>query len=163
MKLANLNDWLTLVANVGVLAGLIFVGLEIRQNTLALEREIRISNADAVHGQVANSDYLVQINQKMAAMSGGPNALVDLVDAYQEVFGLSENEAHRWWRYLMQVWQRNQADWIYSGREDDDCGQAEALLRFKDNQLFFDAMKGELDQEYVACVHAVTGPVRNDG
>ena len=33
MKLSNLNEWLTLAANLGVIAGLIFVALEIRTNT----------------------------------------------------------------------------------------------------------------------------------
>lgn len=33
MKLSELNEWLTLTANVGVLAGIIFLGIEIQQNT----------------------------------------------------------------------------------------------------------------------------------
>jgi hypothetical protein len=37
MKLDGLNRWLTLVANFGVVAGLIFLGVEIRQNTTALQ------------------------------------------------------------------------------------------------------------------------------
>ena len=33
MKLSELNEWLTLVANVGVIAGIVFLAIEIQQNT----------------------------------------------------------------------------------------------------------------------------------
>jgi len=36
MKLHSVNEWLTLIANVGVLAGIIFLALEIQQNSEAL-------------------------------------------------------------------------------------------------------------------------------
>jgi hypothetical protein len=36
MKLHSVNEWLTLGANLGVLAGIVFLGLEIRQNSEAL-------------------------------------------------------------------------------------------------------------------------------
>jgi len=35
----RLNRWITLGANIGVLAGIIFLGLEIRQNTLVAKIE----------------------------------------------------------------------------------------------------------------------------
>ena len=36
MNIDSINKWLTLTANIGVLAGIIFLGLEIRQNSEAL-------------------------------------------------------------------------------------------------------------------------------
>jgi len=36
LKLSSINEWLTLAANLGVLAGILFLGLEISQNTAAL-------------------------------------------------------------------------------------------------------------------------------
>ena len=37
MKLDQLNKWLTLAANIGVIAGIVFLGVEIRQNTQSLQ------------------------------------------------------------------------------------------------------------------------------
>jgi len=37
MEIDRLNSWLTLLANVGVLAGIVFLAFEIRQNTTASE------------------------------------------------------------------------------------------------------------------------------
>lgn len=39
MNLDSLNRWMTLGANVGVLAGIIFLGIEIGQNTSAVQSE----------------------------------------------------------------------------------------------------------------------------
>ncbi|NIM69819.1 MAG: hypothetical protein GTN86_04170 [Xanthomonadales bacterium] len=39
MNRENLNFWLSLIANIGVLGGLLFVGYEIRQNTVQLRAE----------------------------------------------------------------------------------------------------------------------------
>ena len=59
------NWWLTLLANLGVLAGLVFVGLEIRQNTSQLR-------ADASYSITAS------VNEMNAGIYGDPT-LADLV------------------------------------------------------------------------------------
>jgi hypothetical protein len=43
MKLDSLNKWLTLLANLGVVAGIIFLAIELRQNQSILEQDQRIS------------------------------------------------------------------------------------------------------------------------
>jgi hypothetical protein len=43
MKMEKLNQWLTLLANVGVIAGIAFLGFEIRQNTEMIESQTRDS------------------------------------------------------------------------------------------------------------------------
>ncbi len=48
MKPEKLNTWLTLVANFGVIAGLIFLGYEIRQNTIQLRAEALYSINEAI-------------------------------------------------------------------------------------------------------------------
>jgi len=45
----NLNLWLSLIANLGVLAGLLFVGYEIRQNTVQLRAESSRSITESVN------------------------------------------------------------------------------------------------------------------
>ena len=85
----RLNSLINLVASIGVIADLIFVGYEIRQNTLATEREIRVSFADNVHGKIADSDYLTEIAAKIMEAQG-----TDQVYAvYSSEFNLSPIEA----------------------------------------------------------------------
>lgn len=49
MSRESWNWWLTLLANVGVLGGLVFVGLEIRQNTSQLRTEASYSITESVN------------------------------------------------------------------------------------------------------------------
>jgi hypothetical protein len=58
MNLDSINRWLTLGANLGVLAGIVFLGLEIRQNSEALLAGSRQDLLDADLGVLDNlMDY----------------------------------------------------------------------------------------------------------
>jgi hypothetical protein len=48
VKLDNINRWLTLLANIGVIAGIIFLAIEIRQNT----RSAQASSYEQLTGRV---------------------------------------------------------------------------------------------------------------
>ena len=48
MNLSRLNNWLTLVANLGVLAGIFFLIIEINQNTSQLQSDARATRASEV-------------------------------------------------------------------------------------------------------------------
>jgi hypothetical protein len=43
MRMKKLNEWLTLFANIGVIAGIAFLGFEIRQNTAMIKSQTRDS------------------------------------------------------------------------------------------------------------------------
>ena len=47
MQLDNLNKWLTLLANLGVVAGIVFLSLEIQQNQLVIEESNKLSRLQA--------------------------------------------------------------------------------------------------------------------
>lgn len=46
MKASEINDWLGVITNLGVIGGLALVAYEIHQNSIALEREARSSDID---------------------------------------------------------------------------------------------------------------------
>ena len=47
MNIDNVNKWLTLLANFGVVAGIIFLGIEVRQNQVILEDTYRLNRVEA--------------------------------------------------------------------------------------------------------------------
>ncbi len=49
MNRKNLNWWLSVIANLGVIGGLVFVGYEVRQNTVQLRAESSQSITEAVN------------------------------------------------------------------------------------------------------------------
>jgi hypothetical protein len=48
MNLEKLNHWLTLLANIGVLAGIVFLAIEINQNTNIMKAQTRGSVTDSI-------------------------------------------------------------------------------------------------------------------
>lgn len=60
MDLSDLNSWLGIIANVGVIAGLVLVALQIRQNT------------EITKAQVANDWFLADMQLELAMMGEDP-------------------------------------------------------------------------------------------
>ena len=79
MDTSRLNNWLTLAANIGVIAGIFFLAFEIRQsNRIALvanETDIRKSYADLTAAIFSNRD-----SAELLARATDPNAEFDDVE-----------------------------------------------------------------------------------
>ena len=70
MNTERLNTWLSFTANVGVIFGLIFLAVELNQNSDLMRIQISQSRADAAmvsNESSFNSDYLPQIRVKISA------------------------------------------------------------------------------------------------
>jgi len=52
MNLDRINQWLTLLANFGVIGGLVFLGLEIQQNTVAVQASAIQESTDVAREQL---------------------------------------------------------------------------------------------------------------
>ena len=50
MKKREVNEWLGVITNIGLIAGLVLVAYEIQQNNITLEREARISQIEVTDG-----------------------------------------------------------------------------------------------------------------
>ena len=75
MDRERLKRWLTLLANLGVLGGLVFVGLEIRQNTRQLRADASYSITESVnqlnegiYGDPSLADLVRRGEQDLAAL-----------------------------------------------------------------------------------------------
>ena len=67
MKGDSINRWLTLGANLGVLVGIVFLAIELRQNNELLEAQMRADNFDRMSGfaeQIMGSPMLAKDLQK---------------------------------------------------------------------------------------------------
>jgi len=64
LKLSELNDWLTLGANLGVLAGILFLVLELQQNS-----EMLASQARSIRQEIRLTDYVLPINNESYAQA----------------------------------------------------------------------------------------------
>ena len=68
MKMDAVNHWLALFANLGVILGIVFLALEINQNTRLTRAQITQSRAETsayLAMEHANSEYIPVIRQKL--------------------------------------------------------------------------------------------------
>ena len=147
----KLNTWLTLLANFGVLIGIIFLALEIQQNNNLLERDIALSQQDVSNGQFINSDYLPGILNKINDATG----FSGFNQQYIDEFDLTPEEATRWARYINQIWRENEANWQALGRTDEICrSMAGSLGRARDHVICWEARREAYNPDFVACIEA---------
>lgn len=70
MELSNLNEWLSLVANIGVLLGIVFLILEIQQNTKTIRHQNEQARAEflaSIAESLYNSDHMPPILTKIGS------------------------------------------------------------------------------------------------
>jgi hypothetical protein len=68
VKLETLNNWLTFLANLAVFAGIVFLALEINQNSQLMQIQIQQSRAEAAIANLTeeyNSPYIPEIRVKL--------------------------------------------------------------------------------------------------
>ena len=100
MKTVELNSWLSLGANVGVVIGLALLIYEINQNTALMEAQINQNRTDsALAEQQAdyNSDYMPAIRVKVA--SGQELTDEELFRNSRWLRGFSRNMDNQLWQY----------------------------------------------------------------
>ena len=70
MGMEKINSWLTLTANTGVVLGLVFLGIEIRQSRIATEAatyQARSTEIQEANQNFALSDYMPEIYDRLEA------------------------------------------------------------------------------------------------
>ena len=101
----KLNQWLTLAANFGVIAGLIFLSLEIQQNTISTRMAAR-ENATQGHidylGYLLDNTVLARANEKLS----NNQPVDDLEDNQMRIF------LQMRWRHYERVYYQHRNDLI---------------------------------------------------
>ena len=91
MNVDKFNSWLTLLANVGVLAGIVFLALEIKQNTQMLERQAHLERSGNISGLLVEpGSALPGIYAKVKAVDG---AMEPVTQAIMDTYDLEVREA----------------------------------------------------------------------
>lgn len=129
MKLTTLNDWLTLTANVGVLVGILFLSLEIRQ-----------SNRIAVNASAAEFRTQAQdINRSVFELAGDDQFIGKLLNLDAQLTDVELARATMFARSFLNLWAYADASYK-NGLVDDLVYQASIA----DIDIIFDEFPGAL-------------------
>lgn len=116
MKKIELGQAITILANLGVIAGIVFLGYELRQNTLMIRAQITQSRAElAVTEQVAtyNSDYLPSIQVKV--QRGQQLTDEEMFRFRTFIRGFLRNQDNAYWQFRSDLLESNTPDSIRLG------------------------------------------------
>ncbi|MBL4572692.1 MAG: hypothetical protein JKY86_06425 [Gammaproteobacteria bacterium] len=122
MNFDNLNKWLALLGNFGVIAGIVFLGIEIQQNTNMMKAQTRDSLTEKnlmVFSASAESAYAADVLYRGSIGEITPDTMPEWVTftfQVQGMFRVSENESYQYDRGLFDeaeyqarknTWRRN--------------------------------------------------------
>lgn len=123
--MGRLDNWVSVIANIGVIAGIFFLGFQIgleREATTANTTQMRAEAAREAYLAIATSDAIAPIFEKMAAgQFPGPAGKL------QEKFGLSGEEAIRIHFVYLALMRQAEAN-LRIPMTDGERAQTEAML-----------------------------------
>ena len=160
MDTDQINRWLTLVANLAVVAGIFFLAVEIRQNTLAVERQMRMDRTVGMMDPYLASPELASIWAKVKEVDG----LEPVAARYIERYRLTPEEAALWSRLVHRHWYVQQAQFIFDGPSEDlETSIREFYQLYPDVRIVFEENEdSELSAEFVAYVESIIADVQTD-
>lgn len=142
LKASEINDWLGVLTNAGVIAGLVLVAYEIHQNNIALERDSRLSQIEVLDGVRAawqNWEYAIIENEDVADiwMRGNSGEPLD---------ALAEFRFQQLGREMFRLISQNYRQYTTISGEPADWVVEQLIETAKDNPRLRDVFIGQLEQ-----------------
>jgi hypothetical protein len=151
MNADKVNTWLSLSANVGVIFGLIFLAVELDQNSTLMRIQISQSRADAAmtnNESNYNSDYMPQINVKVKA---GEELTTEETLRYSSYFrAINRNQDNVLQQYYAGMLSSNSPRSIRNYVEDN-------IASSKHARETWELQKVSYSDEYITLVEEVLG------
>jgi hypothetical protein len=139
------------LTGISIVASLILLTMEVRANTKALDRQIRLDRAQAISQPVLEYQPVLEAYQIIKARDGREAEVQSFMDAY----GLSEAQAIAWTRLLARTWMELEADFRYMGRDPVLRATVVGRLSFPDNLLYWESARDGFTADFVSFVEAM--------
>jgi len=134
-----LNRLRGIVEIIGILAvgvSLIVLIIEVRENTLTMERQAAIDRVEALTAPFFQTD-LAKVAAKIAQQKG----VYPLLTAFMKEYDLTLEEAILWERHLWYLWEVLEAEYIAEGESEELENQIRILLINSDNAQYVESTK----------------------
>ena len=150
MKLEKLNQWIGMSANIGVLAGILFLGLEIKQNTDMMRAQTR----DSMTEKVLDFRYVLATNRELAELWAGENILGNpkgdadffmLSSLADASFRIWENE---WYQYQQGLFDEEELEGRLTAWEF-------TLIRSAQYRSYWEIRRGTYSTSFTAQIDAI--------
>jgi len=132
LKLKKLALAAEIVASFGVIITLVLLLLEVRGNTLTMERQIEMAHFETLFTPFIEPSVLLSAMTKIKTVDGSE---VD-VAAFMATYDMSEAEAIAWSRFQLIMWAGIQQRFVYDGPSDRLAAEIRKLMNHPDVALF---------------------------
>jgi hypothetical protein len=124
-----------IVASVAVVITLVFLIYEVRQNTVAIERQTVLDRQSRLVDPYLTSSDFRAVYTKIKEKDGRESRVKALVDRYE----LADEEALLWVRHLDENWKGMEADFLQYGPSPDLDRLIAGFLTFPDAAAYWEA------------------------
>ena len=149
MKLQDWANWAEILASIAVVASLVFLAMQVRDNTRALESQAISDRAATLNGPFTNGSAVPEIFAKIKAVDGPE----PLEQAYVDRYGMTYEEAGIWKRYMGTVWGGLAAIYARSGESSELTESIQLLALFPDDQMYWNLGGMGINEGFRAYVH----------
>lgn len=139
MKIERIALWGQVLGNLGVVATLVFLALEVRDNSKALRSRAFLERNATLAQPFLSDSELPAVLAKIKSVDGPE----PLEESYMRRYELSYSEAAIWTRHIVALWTTLEAEYALLGHSEGLRDRIRLLLAYPDQALFFDG--GGLD------------------
>jgi hypothetical protein len=147
----KLKKWVhvsEIVASIAVVASLIFLALQIGDNTRTLQRQEIRDRSIALTSPFLDVSKVPSILTKIKAVDG----IEDLEKAYMDRYNLTHEEASIWVRYQNVLWAGLEADFVANGISPALEAYIKLLLSYPDARLSWEYRWSVQDSDFIGYV-----------
>lgn len=137
-----------IVAAIAIVASLLFLANEVRENTRAMEAQFVRDRSEAIASPFLDTARLPKILEKIKAIDG----IEPLEQAYMDRYELTHEEASIWTRYQDTLWKGLQAEYVVTGATPELEAYIKDLLMYPDVDLSWEQRWGVSNTEFIAYV-----------
>jgi hypothetical protein len=131
----KLKEWATITeitASFAVIISLVLLVVEVRGNTLAIERQIDKDHRRAIFTPVIDPPILLSAMERIRAVDGQETH----VQAFMETYDLNDAEVYVWGNFQLMIWTEMQQDFVNNGPSERLAAQIHSLAIHSDVALF---------------------------
>jgi hypothetical protein len=139
MKRERIELWAHILGNFGVVVTLVFLALEVRDNSKALRSQAFIERNATLTQPFLRDSELPAILAKIKSVDGAE----PLNEAYIQRYELGYDEAAIWIRHVLAIWTTLEAEYALLGDSEGLKSRIRLLLAYPDQELWYDG--GGLD------------------
>lgn len=126
--------WAEIVASIAVVVTLVFLTYEVRQNTMAIERQTNLDRQSRLIDPYLESPLFRSVYAKIKAKDGREPRVAAFIGRYD----LTDEDAVLWVRHLDENWTGLETDFLQFGSSDELDDLISGFLKFPDGALYWD-------------------------